>query len=181
MSPADAAPPSPGAYWVEPGRFAGGEHPVSDWSDPAAGVEALLRAGFDCFIDLTEEREFFRPYAPILEEAARALGVDVAYKRHPVRDNAVPQAPQHMAAILDDVDAALAEGRTVYLHCLGGVGRTGTAVGCWLVRHGRTGEEALAHIDLLRRGSPKTLLYPLSPGAPQQRRYVREWGELAEG
>ena len=32
----------------------------------------------------------------------------------------------------------------VYVHCWGGIGRTGTVVGCWLVRHGMTGDEALA-------------------------------------
>ena len=41
-----------------------------------------------------------------------------------------------MTRILDDVDAALADGGAVYVHCWGGIGRTGTVVGCWLVRHG---------------------------------------------
>ena len=48
-----------------------------------------------------------------------------------------------MASILDAIDAALDGGKTVYVHCWGGVGRTGTVVGCWLVRHGKTGDEAL--------------------------------------
>ena len=41
----------------------------------------------------------------------------------------------------------LAGGRTVYLHCRGGIGRTGTVLGCYLVRQGQTAEEALASID----------------------------------
>ena len=44
------------------------------------------------------------------------------------------------------VDDALGEGRTVYVHCWGGIGRTGTVVGCWLVRHGLTGRGALDQI-----------------------------------
>ena len=64
----------------------------------------------------------------------------------------------HMSRILDDIDAALEEDRTVYVHCWGGRGRTGTVVGCWLVRHGLDGGDALEQIARLRRdlghGSP---------------------------
>ena len=81
-----------------------------------------------------------------------------------------------MVAILDAIDHALAEGRNVYVHCWGGVGRTGTVVGCWLVRHGRTGDEALDQVadwwqsmeKADRRRSPETR---------EQRTYVREWAE----
>ena len=34
------------------------------------------------------------------------------------------------------------------------LGRTGVIVGCWMVEHGRTGEEALAEIASLRAGPP---------------------------
>ena len=40
-----------------------------------------------------------------------------------------------MLAVLDAIDIALCEGHGVYIHCWGGVGRTGTVVGCWLKRH----------------------------------------------
>jgi protein-tyrosine phosphatase len=56
-----------------------------------------------------------------------------------------------MTRILDDIDAALAEERTVYVHCWGGVGRTGTVVGCWLVRHGLDEGDPLRRIARLRR------------------------------
>ena len=44
-----------------------------------------------------------------------------------------------MKRILDDVDEAIAGGGLTYVHCWGGIGRTGTVVGCWLVRHGLEG------------------------------------------
>ncbi len=41
----------------------------------------------------------------------------------------------------------------MYLHCFDGIGRTGTVVGCYLVRQGMTGNEALEQIDRLRQGT----------------------------
>ena len=73
-----------------------------------------------------------------------------------------------MTTILDALDSALAAGHTVYLHCHGGRGRTGTVVGCWLVRHGLTGEQALDRIADLRGDDE-------SPETDEQRAFVLNW------
>ncbi len=78
-----------------------------------------------------------------------------------------------MTRILDDVDAALAEGGTVYVHCLGGVGRTGMVVGCWLVRHRLDEGDAVPTISRLRRGLPDA--WAASPQTPAQRAIVSTW------
>ena len=82
-----------------------------------------------------------------------------------------------MAAALDAVDMALRDGLGVYVHCWGGIGRTGTLVGCWLVRHGQTADEALALIRERRRGLEVTGRYPRSPQTDEQERFVRAWVE----
>jgi protein-tyrosine phosphatase len=63
----------------------------------------------------------------------------------PVRDFSCP-TEEDMKRILDAADEALRDGHTVYVHCRGGIGRTGTVIGCYLVRHGSTPEEALARV-----------------------------------
>ena len=78
-----------------------------------------------------------------------------------------------MARTLDLVDRELGRGGTVYAHCWGGAGRTGTVVGCWLVRHGLYGDGALAQIAALRAGSPA--LWLDSPQTGEQRAMVRGW------
>jgi protein-tyrosine phosphatase len=55
-----------------------------------------------------------------------------------------------MREILGLIDSELAAGGMVYLHCYGGLGRTGTVVGCWLVRHGTPAEDAIEAIGRLR-------------------------------
>ena len=117
------------------------------------------------------------PYPQIAKEEAERLGLTAAYERHPIIDLSVPSCPQEMSRILDAIDAAMRDGKTVYVHCWGGVGRTGTVIGCWLVRHGRTGNEALCQIAEWWQGVDKVHRQPISPETSEQREYVRDWTE----
>ena len=74
--------------------------------------------------------------------------------------------------ILDVIDAGLREGG-VYVHCYRGLGRTGTVVGCWLVRHGLDEGDALARVAELRRELSDAHLP--SPQTREQRHVVRKW------
>ena len=147
--------PIPDSYWVWPGRVLAGEYPGSK-SDTAARekVRRFLDAGVTFFLDLTEEGEDdLRPYATLLLEEAAAMGRSVNHQRMPIRDGQTPAAAE-MTGILDTIDAAVGDGHTVYVHCWGGIGRTGTVVGCYLVRHGLSGRQALDRIGRLRQGTP---------------------------
>lgn len=62
---------------------------------------------------------------------------------HPIIDCDVT-TPEGYDAIIADIDRQLAAGRPVYIHCWGGMGRTGTVVGWWHVTRGATAEEAFA-------------------------------------
>jgi protein-tyrosine phosphatase len=121
--------------------------------------------GIDTYVDLTHEADGAPPYAGRLPPGARRLAF-------PVQDYSVPP-DDVLVAILDGIDAELAGGRTTYVHCLGGLGRTGLVVGCWLVRHGRTGDEALARVAELVRLTPGGR--STSPETPAQRETVRRW------
>ena len=176
--------PIPNSYWVIPGRLAAGEYPGAiDPLEAAGKLNALLGAGIDHFIDLTRSADGLRPYSEIAEEEAHRLDLSIGYERHPIVDLSVPRSPEHMGGILDAIDTALKNERTVYIHCWGGVGRTGTVVGCWLVRHGRTGDEALDRIAEWWKGmsASKVMMQPRSPETPHQREYVRNWTGVSRG
>ena len=106
--------------------------------------------GADFVLDLTEEGEL----PPYVREGFE-------YRRMPIADFCVPTDAE-MRAILDAIDDALSEGRTIFVHCRGGVGRTGTVLGCYLRRHGASAEEAFAALD----GRPET---------EEQRALIRSW------
>ena len=78
-----------------------------------------------------------------------------------------------MKKILNNIDRAVAKGSCVYVHCYGGIGRTGTVIGCWLVRHGLTGNQAIAKIGSWRRDTPDG--WRESPETDAQRQMVRDW------
>jgi protein-tyrosine phosphatase len=89
-----------------------------------------------------------------------------------VRDFSVPGETE-MRAILDALDEALAEGHVVYLHCRGGLGRTGTVVGCYLVRHGADPDEALRRIRTALDEAGRA--GHASPETAEQLALVRSW------
>ncbi len=125
------------------------------------------------FLDLTEAGEYnLRPYAAEVQELAAARGLTVTHRRMPVPDLVTP-APAFMGKILDTLDGALGRGEMVYVHCFGGIGRTGTVVGCWLVRHGLASQQALAQIAAWRQGTPDG--WKQSPETAAQRQMVTTW------
>src|SRR5690606_33442969 len=65
---------------------------------------------------------------------AESWGERVACLGFPIRDLSIP-SEDRMQSILDAIDLSLAAKRPVLVHCYGGVGRTGTVIGCWLRRH----------------------------------------------
>lgn len=164
------------SYWVESGRLLAGEYPAKFEEElTRKRVDALIEAGFDTFIDLTHPNEMF-PYTNILLEEANAYDVEAAHYRFPIGDFGLP-TPKMMNAILDKIEESLLAGRKIYLHCWGGIGRTGTTVGCYLVRQGKPAEEALDLLSAWWRDVPKSQYHPRSPETEEQVNFIRTWAE----
>ena len=181
-APQTARGPIPNSYWLVPGRLACGEYPGDMDGSGEFRIEALVQAGLNRFINLTEEGEItrfgtLRPYLEAARVAAAATPHPVNFTRWPISDHQVPATKAAMAEILDDIDRALAAGENVYIHCWGGVGRTGTVAGCWLARHSMTGDQALEHLQALWQQVEKSDRRPTTPGNDPQREYVRAWQE----
>jgi protein tyrosine/serine phosphatase len=151
------------------GEYPGSFNPVS----ARLRLARFLDAGIRTFINLTEAREPLAPYDEILAELAAERGIDARQVRHPIRDGGVPHEREVMIRILATIRDEIAAGRSVYVHCWGGIGRTGTVAGCWLVEGGLAGPEALSRIAALRQHIPDYGMR--SPETDQQCLYVCEW------
>lgn len=134
-------PPASRCYWVVPGRLLAGAYPGSP--DPQAHEERLTQlsnAGIRTFVNLMEADERnpqgvkLTPYEEFFRERPHDNARDERFLRFAIPDLSIPSV-DGMREILDAIDLSLEEQRPVYVHCLGGVGRTGTVIGCWLRRH----------------------------------------------
>ena len=87
-----------------------------------------------------------------MESIAQKLTISVTFDQISIKDFSVPTERQ-MIRILNQIDMCINE-KTVYVHCWGGKGRTGTVVGCYLARHGfAAGNDVIEMIKKLRKNT----------------------------
>jgi hypothetical protein len=168
------------SYWVAANKFLAGAYPGSlNPPDASEKLSALLTAGVTRVISLMEESEknrdgkAFINYKPMLTQRALERNQPLECLGFPIVDGSVPEA-KTMEAVLDTIDDAINANGTVYVHCWGGRGRTGTVVCCWLIRHGIASPElAVDHVQKLI-GEKLSFFHP-TPENQIQKAFVRNW------
>ena len=164
------------SYWAIPGQLLAGGYP-GDF-DPVVQEErltGLFEVGVTLIINLMEESETdnswkaSNSYHPFLANLCRLRGHDVRVTRHPITDFSIPTA-RDMKVILMAIRAEIAAGGIVYVHCFGGIGRTGTVIGCYLAEQGHP--NALEKLTTLT--AHETYFSP-TPHTEEQRAFVANW------
>lgn len=191
--------PNDSTYWVNDMLLAG-EHPTSkkcSESQTRKRLRDYLECGITCFVDLTFEGERADYEQILMEEAANQQHQQqpgtasplsrpvVSYKRLPIPDFGIPESKERMKEILNTIDMAINEGGSkAYVHCRGGIGRTGTVVGCYIMRHRddfnnnvSSGKDALDEVNRLFQASARSSESYYSPETRDQMRFVEEWEE----
>jgi hypothetical protein len=135
--------------WVVPGKLLAGNFPGNRDSRVARRkLTAMLNVGIRAIVNLMQEWEInrlgvpFVPYAELWHVLSVRRKLRTKAIRIPVWDLSAPM-PARMAHILDTIDELIAKGMPVYIHCRGGVGRTGTVIACWKIRHGLADRDEL--------------------------------------
>jgi hypothetical protein len=162
--------PLPHTYWVLPGQLLAGEYPGGkDEAETQRRVDCLTMAGITYYLDLTEPDEC-PAYRHLLPRKAK-------YVRSAIADMDVPDSVTQMQLIQTRIGAALTVGHGVYVHCQAGIGRTGTAIGCFLVEQGLGGAAALKQLNKLWRRSVRAKTWPKVPQTSTQADYILMWPE----
>ena len=128
-----------GFSWVDSPRLAALSFP------DAEDLRWLRRNGIDIVMTLTEE--------PLPRQWVNEAGILAVHL--PVRDMQAPSVEQLEAAI-ETIENAKASGMAVAVHCMAGIGRTGTVLAAYFVNEGHSAEEAIHKIRSLRPGSVET-------------------------
>lgn len=131
-------------------------------------IEQMYHFGIRHFIDLTEEGEL-HPYNHLLPN-------DTTYTRFPVVDCGAPKNIESVQRLLSRIEELKKMDGYVYVHCWGGVGRTGTIVACYLSQNWE--EPDLNHtLEVLRRNfseMPKSA-YRKTPETKEQIDFIEQF------
>jgi protein-tyrosine phosphatase/nicotinamidase-related amidase len=128
-----------------PGRKDYGRH----LSEDIAGLKAQ---GVTHVVCLITDEEFITYGVEELLTAYQQAGFEL--HRLPIRDQGVCSSAE-MADLIAWIQAALANGARIMLHCVGGLGRSGLVAGCYLKTQGLDAPTAIAEVRRVR--SPRAI------------------------
>lgn len=170
-------------YWVIDNLLLAGAYPGhSELIAHKDRITGLWQAGMRTFVNLMEEKEVnndgepFVRYDDSLRELAARDGQRVACLRFPIPDRKIT-THDRMRSILDAIDLSLSQNIPVYVHCFGGIGRTGTVVSCWLLRHGLATKDSVPALLTKLRQADTDRSWREAPENDLQRNFVKNWPE----
>lgn len=166
--------PFKSSYWVIPNQLIVGEIPIANNDiETKAKLDSLINLNVSAVINLMEADEkdhsgnlFFNYQSHLIEHG-------VITHQFPIKDMDIP-SPIQMMRILKQIDVYVKQRKVVYLHCWGGLGRTGTVVGCYLLSKGLADVyNVLDAISILK--SQSGLADKESPQTSGQKEFILDW------
>ena len=160
-------------YWADgpwSGKLALAARPHGgDWLEDE--IASWRREGLNIVLSLLtseEERDL-----GLSDEAMQVKSQGMQFVSFPIPDREVPESSIKVAAALEKLDAALASGRNVVVHCRQGIGRTGLMAACLLVMKGLKPEAAVKSLSTARGISV--------PETAAQRRWIDHYATTLAG
>ena len=147
-----------------------GEYPRNkDRESSIIKLQQFESFGITHFVDLTEEGEL-EPYEGMLYSGT-------FYQRFPIRDRSVPKSMDEVRKLVKCIIKIVNMNpeAKVYIHCWGGVGRTGLIVGCLLGElYKLSYDEAISKLKQLFLACPKSLKRE-TPDTAEQRDFIAKF------
>lgn len=163
--------PFKNSYWVIDNKLLAGCVPTNFLFKKYEKIDCLLKFGIATIIDLRDDSfdSNFLNYKNFILTNNQNIEI-INFK---IKDFTCP-SKELITQILNTIDAEIIKDRKIYIHCLGGIGRTGTIVACYLLRHKITNKQnILKYIEDLRKHSNCKKIK--SPETKEQIEMVVNW------
>ena len=156
------------SYYLGERNIYAGEYPGDKYGEKAeAKIRQMTHFGVRHYIDLTEEGELI-PYAHLFPK-------DATYTRFPIRDCGIPSSLDAVEGLLNHIrELSKRDDGYVYIHCWGGVGRTGTIVACYLAKE--SFETTMKNLRFCFSEMPKSA-HRVTPDTKEQENFIRKYVE----
>jgi protein-tyrosine phosphatase len=149
-----------------------GSYPLRNTKSNNRIRASVLKQKFDVFINLMQEDEkdhdgnYFKDYKSF-------INYDTTIIRIPIKDMDIPTPFQTMK-LIKTIDRFINDNKKIYLHCWGGLGRTGTIVGCYLIEKKLANKiNVFSKINELKANSSLAKLN--SPQTEEQKAFIINW------
>jgi protein-tyrosine phosphatase len=159
-------------YWVIKNILMAGSYPLQNTKSNNRIRASVLKQKFDVFINLMQEDEkdhdgdYFKDYKSF-------INYDATIIRMPIKDMDIPTPFQTMK-LIKTIDRFINDNKKIYLHCWGGLGRTGTIVGCYLIEKKLANKSnVFSKINELKANS--SLAKFNSPQTEEQKAFIINW------
>lgn len=119
--------------------------------DLSADLQVIKDAGANLLVNLMEVEEGQHWHMHNYDSQAARIGLNV--RRYPIQDVNVPSDPTSFRTLVQELHTDLQDGDTIVIHCLGGLGRSGTLAACLLIQNGMNSREAINLVRTCRPGA----------------------------
>lgn len=159
-------------YFIGVPNIYAGEHPtiIKDRVSNCERIEQLINEGFTDFYDLTENFE--------LPNYTQWLRPDNLYINFPIKNLSVPTSIKETYTLIQSISeiSFRSNGRKAYIHCYGGVGRTGMIVACLLAYyyHDYDYESVMERFQKVYKNYTKSV-YMNAPETVTQREFIKQF------
>jgi protein-tyrosine phosphatase len=161
-------------YWVIENKLAASNYPSSNFlPERRDKLLAISKTSIKAVISLQEDSETNHYGDLFYQYSADYNKIGIETFRFPIPDLSIPTVSE-MKSILNKIDGLHKQNKPVMVHCWGGRGRTGTVIGCFLIRQKIvTHDDVLDFIDQLKKGTP--LRWDNSPETIEQQEFIMNW------
>jgi len=133
----------------------------------ARGIDGRWERGLDADLERLREEYRTRVLVSLVEaHELRSLGITelpasaakvyLKLLRFPIPDAGIPSSMSDTVEVVGKILEELRQGRTVVIHCRGGLGRTGLVAACCLTALGHEADAAIALVRTARPGAIET-------------------------